>query len=211
MRRIIVALLVSACLLSGKLPTNLSYAKNSISNLPVVAEDAAVFFLVPHQLTVELNESSLSLDSVSTKAAPLLKKNNHLYFPFKWLETTHSATIKRDAKTGSTWAEFDIGNSVPFSSLRLMPNQSKIYSYFDGKMTALDESIPKTFMKNGQLYIPVSLLSKMGINYIWSNGVMHWVWNDKVVKALHPTYTTDKENITFSALVQKSLGMLMFW
>ncbi|URJ51595.1 hypothetical protein [Paenibacillus polymyxa] len=140
MRRIIVALLVSSCLIiSCILPTDLSYAKNSFSNLPVVAEDAAVFYLVPHQLTAELNNSSLSLDSVSTKAAPPLIKNNHLYFPFKWLEITHSATIKRDAKTGSTWAEFDIGNSVLFSSLRLMPNQSKIYSYFDGKMTALDE------------------------------------------------------------------------
>lgn len=207
MRRIFVSLLVSSCLLiSGMLPTALSYAENSNSNLPVVAEDAAVFYLVPHQLTAELNKSSLSLDSVSIKAAPLLKKNNHLYFPFKWLETAHLATIKRDAKTGSMWAEFDTENSVPFSSLRLMPNQSKIFSYSDGTMTALDESIPKTFMKNGQLYIPVSLLSKMGINYTWSNGVMHWVWNDKVVKALHPTYTTDKENITFSALVQKEFG-----
>ncbi|MET3209375.1 UNVERIFIED_CONTAM: hypothetical protein ABIC26_002319 [Paenibacillus sp. PvR008] len=109
MRRIIVALLVSSCLLiSGILPTNLSYAKNSISNLPVVAEDAVIFYLVPHQLTAELNKSSLSLDSVSTKAAPLLKKNNHLYFPFQWLETAHLATIKRDAKTGSTWAEFTL-------------------------------------------------------------------------------------------------------
>lgn len=207
MRRIIVALLVSSCLLiSGILPTNLSYAKNSISNLPVVAEDAAVFYLVPHQLTAELNKSSVSLDSVSIKAAPLLKKNNHLYFPFKWLETTHLATINQDEKTGSTWAEFDTENSVPFSSFRLMPNQSKIFSYSDGTLTALDESIPKTFMKNGQLYIPVSLLPKMGINYTWSNGVMHWVWNDKVVKTLHPTYTTDRENITFSALVQKEFG-----
>ncbi|KJD42362.1 hypothetical protein [Paenibacillus terrae] len=207
MRRIIVALLVSSCLLiSGILPTNLSYAKNSISNLPVVAEDAAVFYLVPHQLTAELNKSSLSLDSVYIKAAPLLKKNNYLYFPFKWLETAHLATIKRDAKTFSTWAEFDTENSVPFSSLRLMPNQSKIFSYSDGTMTALDESIPKTFMKNGQLYVPVSLLPKMGINYTWSNGVMHWVWNDKIIKVLHPTYTTDKENITFSALVQKEFG-----
>ncbi|KAF6628204.1 hypothetical protein H6F38_20640 [Paenibacillus sp. EKM208P] len=204
MRRIFVALLVYSCLLiSGILPTALSYAEKSISNLPIVAEDAAVFYLVPHQLTAELNKSSISLDSVSIKAAPLLKKNNHLYFPFKWLETAHLATIKRDAKTGSMWAEFDTENSVPFPSLRLMPNQSKIY---DGTMTALDESIPKTFMKNGQLYIPVSLLSKMGINYTWSNGVMHWVWNDKVVKALHPTYTTDRENITFSALVQKEFG-----
>lgn len=204
MRRFFVSLLVASCLLiSGLLPTALSYAENSNSTLPVVAEDAAVFYLVPHQLTAELNKSSLSLDSVSIKVAPLLKKNNHLYFPFKWLETAHLATIKRDAKTGSTWAEFDTENSVPFPSLRLMPNQSKIY---DGTMTALDESIPKTFMKNGQLYIPVSLLSKMGINYTWSNGVMHWVWNDKVVKALHPTHTTDKENITFSALVQKEFG-----
>ncbi|KJD37359.1 hypothetical protein [Paenibacillus polymyxa] len=204
MRRIIVALLVSSCLLiSGILPTALSYAENSISNLPIVAEDAAVFYLVPHQLTAELNKSSLLLDSVSIKTAPLLKRNNHLYFPFKWLETAHLATIKRDAKTGSTWAEFDTENSVPFPSLRLMPNQSKIY---DGTMTALDESIPKTFMKNGQLYIPVSLLSKMGINYKWSNGVMHWTWNDKLIKVLHPTYTTDKENITFSALVQKEFG-----
>ncbi|MCV9948943.1 copper amine oxidase N-terminal domain-containing protein [Paenibacillus sp. BT-177] len=207
MRRIFVSLLVSSCLLiSGLLPTALSYAENSTSNLPVVVEDAAVFYLVPHQLTAELNKSSLSLDFVSIKTAPLLKRNNHLYFPFKWLETAHLATIKWDAKTGSTWAEFNTGNSVPFSSLRLMPNQSKIYSYFDGKMTALDESIPKTFMKNGQLYIPVSFLSKMGIIYTWNNGIMHWTWNDKIIKALHPTYTTDKENITFSALVQKEFG-----
>ncbi|MDY8049168.1 hypothetical protein UY416_23030 [Paenibacillus polymyxa] len=207
MRRIFVSLLVASCLLiSGLLPTALSYAENSNSTLPVVAEDAAVFYLVPHQLTAKLNKSSLSLDSVSLKAAPLLRKNNHLYFPFKWLETAHLATIKRDAKTGSTWAEFDTENSVPFSSFRLMPNQSKIFRYSDGTMTALDESIPKTFMKNGQLYIPASLLPKMGINYTWSNGVMHWMWNDKVAKALHPTYTTDKENITFSALVQKEFG-----
>ncbi|MMZ49557.1 hypothetical protein D1872_112570 [compost metagenome] len=207
MRRIFVSLLVSSCLLiSGLLLAPLSYAENSNSNLPVVVEDAAVFYLVPHQLTAELNKSSLSLDSVSIKTAPLLKKNNHLYFPFKWLETAHLATTKWDAKTGSTWAEFDTENSVPFSSFRLMPNQAKIFRYEDGTMTALDEPIPKTFMKNDQLYIPASLLPKMGINYTWSNGVMHWVWNDKVVKALHPTYTTDKEKITFSALVQKEFG-----
>jgi hypothetical protein len=207
MRRIFVALLVYSCLLiSDILPTALSYAEKSISNLPIVAEDAAVFYLVPHQLTAELNKFSISLDSVSIKAAPLLKKNNNLFFPFKWLETAHLATIKWGAKTGSTWADFDAENSVPFPSLRLMPNQSKIFRYSDGTMTALDESIPKTFMKNGQLYIPLSLLPKMGINYTWRNGVMHWVWNDKVVKVLHPTYTTDKENITFSALVQKEFG-----
>ncbi|MET3209374.1 UNVERIFIED_CONTAM: hypothetical protein ABIC26_002318 [Paenibacillus sp. PvR008] len=87
-----------------------------------------------------------------------------------------------------------------------MPNRSKIYEYFNGSMKALDQSIPTTFMKNGQLYIPVSLLSKMGINRTWSKGVLHWNWNDKVVEVLHPTYTTDKENITFSALVQKEFG-----
>ncbi|OBA00981.1 hypothetical protein A9P44_08435 [Paenibacillus polymyxa] len=43
MRRIFVSLLVSSCLLiSGLLPTALSYAENSTSNLPVVVEDAAV-------------------------------------------------------------------------------------------------------------------------------------------------------------------------
>ncbi|OAB25545.1 hypothetical protein PMSD_27725 [Paenibacillus macquariensis subsp. defensor] len=207
MRRVFRVLMICACLFaSGILPVQLSYAKSAISDFPIVAEDAAVFYLVPHQLTASLNKSSVSLDSVMLKAAPLLKKNGQLYFPFKWLETAHLAKVKWDAKTGSSWAEFNSENRANFSFFRLMPNRSKIYLETNGSLEALDGTIPTTFTKNGQLYVPVSLLPRMGVNYSWSQGVMHLKWSDKVVKVIQPTYSTQNNTITFSALVQKEFG-----
>lgn len=165
MRRVFIVLMVCACLIaSGVFPVQLSYAKSSVSDFPIVTEDAAVFYLVPHKLTASLNKSSVSLDSVTLKAAPLLKKNGQLYFPFKWLETAHLAKVKWQAKTGSYWAEFNSENPGNFSFFHLLPNQSKIYVESNGSLEALDGTIPTTFTKNGQLYVPVSLFPRMGIN-----------------------------------------------
>ncbi|MCQ6563288.1 hypothetical protein [Paenibacillus mendelii] len=208
MRRIIITLLLcTALLVAGLLPLNLSYAKSPISELPLVEGDAAVFYLVPHELTAALNKPSLTLDSKSLKAAPLLKRNGHLYFPFKWLETAHLATVKWDAKTGSARAQLNPDNPAYFTSFHLIPNRSKMYYREpDGSLGVLDETIPTTFAKDGLLYAPITLLSKMGVHYSFSKGVMHWVWNDKAIKVMHPTYTTQGDTITFSALAQKEYG-----
>ncbi|UVI29196.1 hypothetical protein [Paenibacillus spongiae] len=208
MRRIIAVMLVCAGLLvSGVLPVNWSYAKSFDSaDLPIAAGDAAVFYLVPHRLTAALNKPSLTLDSVTMKAAPLLKKNGHLYFPLKWLETVHLGSVKWDAKTGSAWAELNPENQGYLLSFHLIPNRSKIYVESNGSLVALEETIPTTFAKDGLLYAPVTLLSRIGVNYSWSKGVMRWEWNDKAIKVLRPTYTTQGDTITFSALAQKEFG-----
>ncbi|WP_068784169.1 hypothetical protein [Paenibacillus phocaensis] len=68
------------------------------------------------------------------------------------------------------------------------------------------QKILPPFMKNNTLYIPVSMLPKMNINYKWSRGTLQLTWNEMSAKVLHPVYTTEAGRITFSSLVQKGYG-----
>lgn len=203
MKRIVNVLLVSACLLvSCVLPARSSYAESPVPDLPVIQEDVAIFYQETHQLTAKLNSPTLTLDSEEVKAAPLLIKNGRLYFPMRWLETAHLGTVKWDAKTGSASVDFDVENPPVFFPYRVKPNHSKLY--WDGEpLTEMDATIPTPFVQSGQLYIPVMLMPRMGINHSWSNGELNMWWTDKAIKVLQPELTTMDDTITFTALIDK--------
>ncbi|WP_314590358.1 hypothetical protein [Paenibacillus terrigena] len=206
MRRIILSVLLSIGILASSvsIPGSTSYAGTVQADLPITSEDTAVFQLVPHTLSASVNQPTATIDGVSTKVNPLLSQKGRLYFPAKWLESAKLAKIMKKTKTNSYWAEFNPGNATYFSFFHFKPNSSKLYTESNDKLTPLeDTTIPAPFMKNNALYLPVSLLTRMGINYTWEKGILKWTWTDKAVTVLHPTYTTDKERITFRALVQK--------
>ncbi|WP_152393477.1 hypothetical protein [Paenibacillus guangzhouensis] len=208
MRRIVLPVFIGLSILASSVtipgPGTVGYAASVQSDLPITSEDTAVFQLVPHTLTAALNKSTVTIDGVSTKVNSLLRQNGRLYFPAKWLETAKLAKIMKKTKTNSYWAEFNPGNATYFSFFHFKPNSTQLYTESNGKLTPLeDTTIPAPFMKNNTLYLPVSLLPRMGINYSSEKGILKWTWTDKSVTVLHPTYTTDKERITFRALVQK--------
>lgn len=208
-RRIITKLLICAGLLASiALPLQVGYAQASISELPIIENDAAVFQLISHKISAKLNKSSITLDSESLKASPLLMKNGNLYLPIKWLELAHVGKIMKSTKTNSYWVEFSPDHPTYFSTIHFKPDSPKLYTESNGKLTVLDDAqkILPPFMKNNTLYVPVSMLPRMGINYNWSQGTLQLTWSEMSAKVLHPVYTTEAGRITFSSLVQKGYG-----
>lgn len=150
------------------------------------------------------------LDSNSLQASPLLMKNGNLYIPIKWLELAGIGRIMKSTKTNSYWIDFSPEHPTYFSIIRFKADSSKLYVELNGKLTELDDKpkIPPPFMKKNTLYVPVSMLSRMGINYDWSQGTLQLKWSEKSVKVLQPVYATEAGRITFSALVQKEYGRI---
>lgn len=208
-RRMITKLLICAGLLTFVvLPLQVGYAQPSISELPIIEYDAAVFQLIPHKISAKLNKSTITLDSKSLKASPLLMKNGNLYLPIKWLEQAHIGRIMKSTKTNSYWVEFNPDHPTYFSAIHFKPDSSKLYIEENGKLRALDDTqkILPPFMKSNTLYVPISMLPEMKINYNWSQGILQLTWSEMSAKVLHPVYTTEAGRITFSALVQKGYG-----
>lgn len=208
-RRMITKLLICAGLLASVvLPLQVGYAQASISELPIIENDAAVFQLIQHKISAKLNKPTITLDSKSLKASPLIMKNGNLYLPIKWLELANVGRIMKSTKTNSYWVEFNPDHPTYFSSIHFKPDSSKLYNESNGKLTVLDDmqKILPPFMKNNTLYVPVSMLPRMGINYNWSQGTLQLTWNEMSAKVLRPAYTTETGRITFSALVQKGYG-----
>lgn len=208
-RRIITKLLICAGLLASVvLPLQVSYAQAAIYELPIIENDAAVFQLTSHKISAKLNKSTITFDLESLKASPLLMKNGNLYLPIKWLELGHVGKIMKSTKTNSYWVEFSAGHPSNFTNIHIKPDSSKLYTESNGKLTALEDKqkILSPFMKSNTLYIPVSILPRMGINYKWSQGTLQLMWNEMSAKILHPVYTTEEGRITFSSLVQKGYG-----
>lgn len=208
-RRIITKLLICAGLLASVvLPLQVGSVQASKSELPIIESDAAVFQLIPHKISAKLNKSTITLDSESLKASPLLMKNGNLYLPIKWLELAHVGKIMKSKKTNSYWVEFSPNHPTYFSTIHFKPDSSKLYIEENGKLTVI-EDVPKIlppFMKSNTLYVPVSMLPRMGINYNWSQGTLQLTWNEMSAEILHPVYTTETGHITFSSLVQKGYG-----
>ncbi|MNW34966.1 hypothetical protein D3C74_119530 [compost metagenome] len=208
-RRIITKLLICAGLLASvTLPLQVGYAQASISELPIIENDAAVFQLISHKISAKLNKSTITLDSESLKVSPLLMKNGNLYLPIKWLELAQVGKIMKSTKTNSYWVEFSPDHPTYFSTIHFKPDSPKLYTESNGKLTVLDDAqkILPPFMKNNTLYVPVSMLPRMGMNYNWSQGNLQLTWNEMSAKVLHPVYTTEADRITFSSLVQKGYG-----
>ncbi|TYA10653.1 hypothetical protein FRY98_22930 [Paenibacillus faecis] len=208
-RRMITILWLCAGLLASvAFPLQAGSAQAAKSELPIMESDAAVFQVNPHKISAKLNKSTITLDSESLKASPLLRKNGNLYLPIKWLELAHVGKIMKSTKTNSYWVDFSPGHPTTFSNLHFRANSSKLYIEGNGKLTVLEDAqkILPPFMKNNTLYIPVSMLPKMNINYKWSRGTLQLTWNEMSAKVLHPVYTTEAGRITFSSLVQKGYG-----
>ncbi|WP_198524676.1 hypothetical protein [Paenibacillus phocaensis] len=112
MRRMITILLLGAGLLASvALPLQVGSAQAAKSKLPIIESDAAMFQVNPHQITAKLNKSTITLDSESLKASPLLRKNGNLYVPIKWLELAHVGKIMKSTKTNSYWVDFSPSGS----------------------------------------------------------------------------------------------------
>lgn len=189
-------------------PYKVSYAQASIAELPIIENDAAVFQLIPHKISSKLNKPAFSLDSKSLKASPLLMKNGNLYVPVKWLELAHIGKIMKSTKTDSYWVQFNSEHPTAFSTMHFKPDSSRLYREWNGKLTVLDDvqKILPPFMKSNTLYVPVSMLPRMGIDANWSQGNLQLTWSEKSAEVLHPAYTTEAGRITFNALVQKEYG-----
>lgn len=208
-RLIITKLLIYAGLLAFVvLPLQVGSVHASKSELPIIESDAAVFQLIPHKISAKLNKSTITLDSESLKASPLLMKNGNLYLPIKWLELAHVGKIMKSTKTNSYWVEFSPNHPTYFSYIHFKPDSSKLYIEENGKLTVIGDAqkILPPFLKSNTLYVPVSMLQQMGINYSWSQGTLQLTWNEMSAKILHPVYTTEAGHITFSSLVQKEYG-----
>lgn len=213
MRRMITKLLICTSLLTSiVLPLQVGYAHASISGLPIIENDAAVFQLIPHYISAKLNNPTIKLDSKSLKASPLLMKNGNLYFPIKWLELAHIGKIMKSNKMNSYWVEFNQSHPSTISNIHFKLNSSKLYIESNGILTELEDGkkIPAPFIKSNTLYVPVSMLPRIGINYNWSQGTLQMAWSERSAKVLHPVYTTEAGRITFSALIQKEYGHVDF-
>ncbi|GBF77097.1 hypothetical protein PA598K_05621 [Paenibacillus sp. 598K] len=164
----------------------------------------------PHELTAKLSQRSLNLDGKTIQAAPLVMKNDRLYFPLKWLETTGMATTHWDAKTGTAWADFRSENASYFSGVRIKPGDAKLYTYYNNKLEAIEDVGPyaPSFTQNGQLYIHAALLRWIGAEYVWSNNELRITWSDKVVAMQRDSFTTTSDKVTFSVLAQKEFGRI---
>ena len=209
MRRMITVLFLCAGLLASvALPLQVGSAQAAKSKLPIMESDAAVFQVIPHKISAKLNKSTITLDSESLKASPLLKKSGNFYLPIKWLELAHVGKVMRSTKTNSYWVEFSPNHPTYFSAVHFRPDSPKLFTESNGKLELFDGAakILPPFMKNRTLYIPVSMLPQMNINYKWSQGTLHLTWNEMSAKVLHPVYTTEAGRITFSSLVQKGYG-----
>lgn len=205
-RRIITKILICAGLLATVvLPVQVGYAQASISELPIDESDAAVFQVIPHKISAKLNKSTITLDTKSIKASPLLMKNGNLYLPIKWLELADVGRIMKSTKTNSYWVDFKPEHPTYFSVVHFKPGSSKLYTESNGKLELFDgaATILPPFMKNNTLYIPVSMLPRMAINFKWNQGTLKLTWNEMSAKVLHPVYTTEEGRITFSSLVQR--------
>ncbi len=201
-------LLCAGLFVSVVLPYPVSDAQASIAELPIIENDAAVFQLIPHKISAKLNKPAFSLDSKSLKASPLLMKNGNLYVPIKWLELAHIGEIMKSTKTDSYWVQFNPEHPTAFSTIHFKPDSSRLYMEWNGKLSVLDDvkKILPPFMKSNTLYVPVSMLPRMGINANWSQGILQLTWSEKSAMVLHPAYKTEAGRITFSALVQKEYG-----
>lgn len=209
LRRMFMKLWICAWLLAiVALPLQAGSAQASISELPIIEDDAAVFEVIPHKISAKLNKPTITVDSESLKASPLLNKNGNLYLPIRWLEQAHVGKIMKNTKTNSYWVDFNPGHPTTFWNLHFKANSSQLYIEENGKLTALEDvqKILPPFVKNNTLYVPVSMLPRMGINYNWNQGTLQLTWNEMSVRLLHPVYTTEEDRITFSSLVQKGYG-----
>lgn len=208
-RRMITVLFLCAGLLASvALPLQVGSAQAAKSKLSIIESDAAVFQVIPHKISAKLNKSTITLDSESLKASPLLMKNGNFYLPIKWLELAHVGKIMKSKKTNSYWVEFSPNHPTYFSAVHFKPDSPKLFTESNGKLELFDGAakILPPFMNNRTLYIPVSILPQMNINYKWSQGTLHLTWSEMSAKVLHPVYTTEAGRITFSSLIQKGYG-----